>query len=233
VPNSDKEPVCLAYHRVDFAPRSATTVSAAVFEKQMGLIARTRTVVPLSTHHADSNSLIITFDDGWADNYNVAFPILRRVNFTATIFVCSGLVGDRQYLSWNQITEMAQAGMSFGGHTCSHADLTQIDPKAAFGEIVRCKEQLEDRLGLAVGCFSYPFSSLNKRIEEMVLRAGFTVACLTYPASAIPSGVIRTIYRAGIYSNTGSLLFRLKLSRQGNRCVEAVRSARTRLSRFG
>ena len=142
--------------------------------------------------------------------------------FTATIFLSTrGIERDPRFLTWKQVREMADAGITFGGHTCTHPDLTRLNPGQAYEEISGCRKQIEDRLVFPSMASAIPTCPQRLRIEDMVLRAGFRFACLTDPASAEPTGVLPTIRRAGIYATTTPLLFRMKLSPLGNRCIDA------------
>jgi peptidoglycan/xylan/chitin deacetylase (PgdA/CDA1 family) len=110
----------------------------------------------------------ITFDDGYGDNYDYAFPLLQRHGATATFFVTAGfLERDPQVmrrfhpglrpLAWDQVREMRQGGMAFGAHTYSHPNLSRLDRAAAEGELRRSKLILEARLGEPISAMAYPF----------------------------------------------------------------------------
>ena len=110
----------------------------------------------------------ITFDDGYADHYDAAFPLLRRYGLRATFFVTAGLLEKDQRvmkqfregvrpLEWGQAREMRRAGMDFGTHTYSHPNLSRLDPAAVEDELSRSKLILEERLGDAVTTMAYPF----------------------------------------------------------------------------
>jgi peptidoglycan/xylan/chitin deacetylase (PgdA/CDA1 family) len=223
---------CLAYHRVGEFPEDKTAIGVAAFRGQMACIAAKFEIVRLDRFEsAARNTMALTFDDGWADNYHAAFPILIELKSTATIFLTTGNIDrDPRYLTWKQVREMADAGITFGGHTCTHPHLSRLKPQDAYEEILGCKKKIEDEIGREVKCFSYPFSDLNARVEGMLMLAGFKCACLTEPGSAQPSGIIPTIRRAGIYATTHPILFRLKLSPAGRKCIERARSVARMLS---
>lgn len=216
---------CLAYHRIGAEGDGPISVAEGVFRRQLEWVSRAFAVSALAPPaSAQSGRSAITFDDGWEDNYRVAFPILQELGVTATIFLCTALVGrDPRYLTWGQVREMSRAGFSFGGHTCTHPHLTALSSDAAFAEIDTCRRQIEDELGQAVEWFSYPFSDLDRRVEDLVLSAGFKYACTTYPSSNPPGGRIPTVDRVGVYATTSRLRFRLKTSTVGNRLVEIAR----------
>lgn len=134
-------------------------------------------------------SIILTFDDGYKDNYLYAFPILKEHNFTATIFLVSGYIGGTnewdkasqegsiELLSPEEIKEMAAYGISFGAHTVTHPHLPQLNEKEAFREIVKSKEEIERILGQEVISFCYPYGEFDDNIKRMVRDAGYKCAC--------------------------------------------------------
>lgn len=134
--------------------------------------------------------VIITFDDGYQDNYKFAYPVLKANMFRATIFIVSGLVGktnewdDRalptnKLLTWDQIHEMEKGGIEFGAHTVNHADLSRVSREQAAAEITLSKETLEKELGHPILFFAYPYGRYDKTIENVLAEAGFKAAVTT------------------------------------------------------
>ncbi len=121
--------------------------------------------------------VVLTFDDGWENQYKYAFPILQKYSATATFFVFTNAIGHRHFLTWDQIKEMRKAGMIIGAHTKSHPYLFQItDPNILRDEIIGGKKVLEAGLGEPVRFFAYPFGYYNDRLVEVVKEAGFDAA---------------------------------------------------------
>ena len=136
-------------------------------------------------------SIAITFDDGFADNYDNAFSVLKEHGFTATMFVASQLVGRtnewmqeegfpaRKLLGWKELKDMSKNGITIGSHTTTHASLIDIETESARQEIINSKSELEDALGKPVRFFAYPYGRFNQQIEELVAEAGYLGACST------------------------------------------------------
>lgn len=133
-------------------------------------------------------AFVITFDDGYRSVYEEAFPILQLCGFSATVFLTVGdsASGDssqrlpstcrRQMLSWGEIREMQRWGFSFGAHTLTHPDLTRLRPTDQEKEILGSKAVIENRLGVPVASFAYPFGRYNARSRELVSR-NFDCGC--------------------------------------------------------
>ncbi len=181
----------LMYHHLADLPRDATeleqtwTVAPHNFDEQMQLLVergfRTITMAQLVAHLRDrqplpSKPIIISFDDGWAEQYAVAFPILKKYGLGGTFFVYTNPLDRKQFLSWTQIEEMAAAGMDFQAHSLTHPHLRTLAPEVAYREIAESKSILEKRLGKPVVAFSYPFGEYNDAVIQMVKRAGFSSA---------------------------------------------------------
>jgi peptidoglycan/xylan/chitin deacetylase (PgdA/CDA1 family) len=136
-----------------------------------------------------AGSVVITFDDGYTDNYTQAYPVLQKQSIPATIFLVSSYVGlantwdeqkqlaGRPLMSWSQIEEMMGQGVQFGAHTSTHPVLTSISSNRAEEEITLSRKQLEKKLGVPVDFFSYPYGEYDPSIQAMVREAGFAAGC--------------------------------------------------------
>lgn len=121
--------------------------------------------------------IILSFDDGWSDQYEYAFPILQKYGYRAEFFVFTNAVNTKGFLTWDELKEMQAAGMTIGSHTESHPYLTRItDPKKLWAEVDGSKEILEQRLGAPVREFAYPFGLHNASTTADIEKAGYAVA---------------------------------------------------------
>lgn len=129
--------------------------------------------------------VVITFDDGFEDFHSHALPVLDHHGFAATLYVPTAYIGrraawlsreheaERRMLDWNQVGEIAAAGVQVGAHSHTHPRLDELRPHESMDEIVRSKEILEDRLQLPATSFAYPHGYHDKRVRRQVIGAGF------------------------------------------------------------
>jgi peptidoglycan/xylan/chitin deacetylase (PgdA/CDA1 family) len=122
--------------------------------------------------------VILTFDDGYRDAYENAFPLLKKYGMIGTFYVITGQVGAPGSLTWDQIVEMHSAGMEIGAHTVHHPFLTRLPPLSAFLEILQSRLDLEAHLRAPVTTFAYPYNDHNDRVALLVRLAGFQGACI-------------------------------------------------------
>lgn len=180
----------LNYHSVNITKFTDTpTVKLEVFAKQMEFIhKRGYKVISLDDYIKQRlagkrliNTVVITFDDGYADNYTNAFPVLKRYHFPATIFVIIKHLNQHpRFLTLMQIKEMEKENISFGSHTIDHFYLpAEIEEEELKVEIFDSKKILEQKLGRPVDYFCYPLGGYNEKIKQLVKEAGYRVATTT------------------------------------------------------
>ena len=179
----------LMYHHVSSANNAnMNNVTPGAFLQQMKylqshgfkVISLDALVTALTEHQTlDRNSVVLTFDDGYINNYTEAYPILKELGYPATIFMVSDLVGTPGYMKWDHLKEMMRHGITIGSHTRHHAYLPEVYANDIVEEIGGSKKILEEGLGQRVDYFSYPTGGFTQEIKEKVKQAGYKGACTT------------------------------------------------------
>ncbi len=279
-----EEVVILTFHRViqkwdsvlDYS-QPGLVVTAETFDLQLRFLKEQFDIVPLSSLIAERRihrsalrpRSVLTFDDGWRDNYDIALPILRKHGVPATVFLTTDFIGTnrafwhtelsylllhdkvsqltkdqhvfrayptpvriyltrlsqmrqppcaqnmdslieslkeecndaaigeliqdlanalcfrmplfpgrRFFLNWDEVHEMAAAGIEIGSHGCSHRILTRLKVEEAEEELVRSKAELEGRIGHSVQHFAFPNGAANRDLMALVGKARYRTACL-------------------------------------------------------
>jgi peptidoglycan/xylan/chitin deacetylase (PgdA/CDA1 family) len=125
--------------------------------------------------------VILTFDDGYADAYTKAFPLLKEYGFVGTFFLISKPVDAKNadFVSWAQVSEMHDAGMKFEPHSYDHSDMRNRRRDWLVFQILAPKEAIEARTGEMCRFFAYPSGKYDQLIIDMLRSAGFWGAVLT------------------------------------------------------
>ena len=144
--------------------------------------------------------VVLTFDDGYADNYINAFPIMKEEGFVGTFFIITNLVEEWNvnYMMWPQIQEMKAAGMEFGSHTKSHASLPGMQAEEILRQLTESKAILEEQLGEEIITFSYPFGHFDDGVAHLTKEAGYKIAVTTKGGLSHSNGNIRTLRRVRV-----------------------------------
>jgi peptidoglycan/xylan/chitin deacetylase (PgdA/CDA1 family) len=184
----------LMYHYTGPLPPNADvfrkdlTVSAALFEGHLRHFAEqgieTVTLDRLVEHLEGGRPLppkavALTFDDGYLDNYEVAFPLLRKYGMVGTFFVTTGFIERPGYMTWEQLREMADAGMAIEAHSVTHADLTKSSSAQLARELAAPKALIEEHLGRPSRFLAYPGGRFDAAVVRATKAAGYAAAVTT------------------------------------------------------
>lgn len=176
--------IVLNYHKIDNMHISLS-VKPEDFERQMKYLAEHNfhSITPQELYAAlvggaelPENPVLITFDDGYMDNYTNAYPILKKYGLKATIFVITGFLDRAQpgYFTWGQAAEMEASGLiNIESHTVTHTSLTDLTEEQVKMELERSKNDIERRLGKQVDFLAYPTGTYNLHIAALVKEAGY------------------------------------------------------------
>jgi peptidoglycan/xylan/chitin deacetylase (PgdA/CDA1 family) len=126
-----------------------------------------------------SRPVILTFDDGYADFYTTALPILRAHDFSAVSYVVSGFVNRPGYMTAAQVIEADRSGIEIGAHTVDHADLARQSPDGLRYQLTASKAALEQLLGHPVLSLCYPSGKFNPTVAAAAENAGYQDATTT------------------------------------------------------
>jgi peptidoglycan/xylan/chitin deacetylase (PgdA/CDA1 family) len=199
----------VAFHRVNDEIQDPLTCGSARFEEFCEFFRSHTRVIPLSEQVAGCNAgrdmggtLSITFDDGYLDNYEVAAPILRKLNLPATFFVTTAFIGshtiapwDRvlprpmHWMNWDQVRSLDAQGFEIGCHTDTHVDMGSAQPDMVRAELEISKSKLLQELGKPAPLFAYPFGgrgNITQTTRALVREEGF-VCCVSCCGGANPA----------------------------------------------
>lgn len=144
--------------------------------------------------------ILITFDDGYLDNYDQAYPLLDRFTTPATFFIITSLLGAGSRLADKHIQRLARAGMSFGSHTVSHRRLDELPDEQVRHELSDSKTCLEGVLGKPVVSLAYPQGGYNNKIIELACNAGYVSAFTTTSGVCSRSTAALELKRIPVFS---------------------------------
>lgn len=183
------------YHHIRVNPKpgdpiwAALNVSPSQLDEQLSYLSNhnyhTMTLDELlealdGTIPLPQNPIVLTFDDGYRNFYENAFPLLKKYHMKAVQFVITQVVGFQAYLTWDQITEMDKSGLvEIGAHTRHHPNLPDLSQAAIVDEIKGSRMDLQQHLKHTVSWFAYPYGSYSSFIIQTVKDAGFKGAAST------------------------------------------------------
>jgi peptidoglycan/xylan/chitin deacetylase (PgdA/CDA1 family) len=193
--------VVVAFHRVGDTPGSdGLTVDLRMFQRFCTFFARHFRVISLGDLVGKlergvrlNRELVITFDDGYRDNFVNAAPVLQRFSLPATFFIVGQWIGtdvvswwdsgqgiSHPWMTWDEVRSLHRQGFEIGAHTLTHADLGTVSEIDAQEEIFGGRRELEAKLSAPVELFSYPYGrphNLASSNRDLVKAAGFRCCC--------------------------------------------------------
>lgn len=176
--------VAAMYHHIGVRdssdPQYPFTVTPAQLETHLQLLEKygftTVGLDDLANPARTQKPFLMTFDDGYEELYTVLWPLLKKYNAKAAVFLISGFIGNPGYLNKAQILEMQESGLvSFGSHGMNHLRLRNLPEADIRRELTQSKTDLEALLGRPVTAFCYPFGAggFDKRVRPLVFEAGY------------------------------------------------------------
>jgi peptidoglycan/xylan/chitin deacetylase (PgdA/CDA1 family) len=197
----------LAYHRIaDSGPASLRRfrVSPSEFDEQLhrlreeGYRAATLDewrVGSRARRPLRGKALMITFDDGYRDFTENAWPLLERHGFTATVFVVTGAVGGTSawdadhgdpapLMGWDEIRELSRHGVQFGSHAHSHRPLCGLSNAEVVRELLASRVALEEQLGAPPSAIAYPYGDFDAVIAHLAGACGYSLGFTCNPRLA-------------------------------------------------
>ena len=170
---------------------------------------------------------VITFDDGYKSQYEVAWPILKKYGYPFTMFIYTegvrgGSLGGGGAITWEQLADMRDNGVDIEAHSATHQDMREGHTITLVGpggkktrtkltgpqyeqwvrnEVVGCKELLEQRLGIKVNCFAVPFGNYNEHVKELARNAGYEAMFTVYGQPITFTSAMDSLGRYAIEAN--------------------------------
>lgn len=179
----------LSYHQVS-EEDDLYSVTASQFAEQMEYLAgkgyHAISLEELFNFYEGKGTLpnkpiIITFDDGYEDNFLTALPIMEKYNMKGTVFIVPNLVNTPDYLSWPQISAMQERNTEIGSHTMNHIGLGEVAPEEQRREIFDSKIVLEQHSNKAIKFFAYPYGQFTAITQQLLHEAGYVGATSGIP----------------------------------------------------
>lgn len=186
----------LNYHSIGVEPGNTYVLHPDAFARQMDYLAAHHytplTLAEFASVLADqmpspAHPVLLTFDDGYANNAEVALPILQQHGFPATLYVSTGLINTPGYLTWPQVGQLSAAGWDIASHTVTHPHLPKLSKEAQREEILAARAKIEQELGKPADTFAFPYGEYNRTTLRILRKAGFRYAFTTHPGWASSS----------------------------------------------
>lgn len=146
--------------------------------------------------------VVLTFDDGYQDAYDSAFPILKKYQMKGMFYLIVNKIGTPGYLTWDEIIQMQIEGMSFGSHTLTHPDLRNLSKMSLHKELEESKKTVEQKLGKEITDFCFPSGKYNEAVLKELQEDNYQTAVTTNPGISNVKDNLFLLKRLRITENT-------------------------------
>jgi peptidoglycan/xylan/chitin deacetylase (PgdA/CDA1 family) len=217
--------VVLMYHRFGESRYPATSIRIDQFEAHIKeltngayqVLALPAIVAALRDgRRLPDRTVAITVDDAFASVYREAWPRLRAANLPFTLFVATGQVADQpggDYMTWDQVREMAKAGVTIANHSVSHAHLAELSDGRIAEELVQSGGELQKKLGFRPDIHAYPYGEASARVLAAARKAGFIASFGQHSGVLHPQSNMDYLPRFALNETYGSIeRFRLAVN---------------------
>jgi peptidoglycan/xylan/chitin deacetylase (PgdA/CDA1 family) len=219
---NDRGICILTYHCIGYEKNNGLKVPEQQFKQQMKYIKdngyATITLDELSKFMLENKpipqkSVVITFDDGYVDNYQYAYPILKEFNLKATVFVISKTIDKRKgYMTSNQLKELQSNGIDIQSHTLDHEELTTLSYEKQLTTLKESKKILENLLGKKVNYIAYPYAKYNDNTIKAAKDAGYVMGFILGGKVATKNDGIYTLHRICVIPSDSMDVLRARLN---------------------
>jgi peptidoglycan/xylan/chitin deacetylase (PgdA/CDA1 family) len=190
-PHEPASAVVIMYHRFGAHTFPSTNIRIDQFEAHLEELAIGKyTVRPVGDivnalkagRPLPDRTIGLTIDDAFLSVYRQAWPRLRKAGLPFTLFVATDAIdrGGKDYMNWDQVREMARAGVTIGAHSASHGHLPTMSARAIKGEIARSNKRFEKELGFKPQLFAYPYGEAGRAVVAAARAAGYTASFSQY-----------------------------------------------------
>ncbi|HOW28573.1 MAG TPA: polysaccharide deacetylase family protein [Elusimicrobiota bacterium] len=238
-PRAEGLPI-LMYHKIGTPPPDSRLkklwVSTDMFRRQMEWL-KTHRWEPVTLRQVaekqdrgdplSPRAVVISFDDGYLNNYQNAFPVLRDYGYPAVVFLVVQAVGWENFwhdpatesrlpmMSWKNAEEMQSAGVEFGSHTMTHPRLTGIESKQVVEELGKSRRIITEFLGREPVTFAYPYGNGqdDEKVRRLVRDAGYRWACSVHQGKSVPTEEPYCLHRIFVRGDDSLFDFHLNMTR--------------------
>jgi peptidoglycan/xylan/chitin deacetylase (PgdA/CDA1 family) len=224
--SDDREDGSHPYYHINTTPKIFAEHMKYLHDQHYTVITLDQVVERIKSNDCDAGRFAaITFDDGFRDFNEQAFPILQQFGFPSTVFLPAGLIGGqrqkfkgKELLTWDEARALRKAGVVFGSHSMTHRQMTLITREEVWLEVLESRDLLENELGDKIDIFSYPFAfpqddkKFGRYLIDVLLESGYRYGVSTRIGTTSNQDISMFMKRIPINSGDDLALFQAKLS---------------------